>query len=144
MPTTDLAGEVERVFRHSRLAENVLLAATVARVAAEHAGDGRGEPLAAVTWTKPSPPGGALIAGRTYHGREGQIELLPAGAAAVLADSGYVVAFEALQLPAAQRPEVAAELAQLAGQLLEAARELDPAAQPQAPDPEPAEPREDV
>jgi len=143
MATTDLASEVERVFRRSRLAENVLLAAAVARVAAEHAGDGRGEPATAVTWSKPSPPGGALIAGRTYHGREGQVELLPAGAAQVLADSGYVVAFEALQLPAAQRPEVAAQLRATATELQQAADTLDPPAQPPAPTPEPAK-REDV
>jgi hypothetical protein len=124
--TTELTTKAEQATRLARLVETVLLDRVAEHATAEHKqADPKGPPLATVVWTKDAPPGGALIAGRPYEGREGELHLVTAGAAQVLVDAGYAQVRESLTVPAWQQPEVAEELRAVAGELQATADELD-------------------
>jgi hypothetical protein len=127
---TDLTIEAQQATRRARLAEQVLLDRVQARAVAEQKlAEPKGFPVAAVVFTKDTPPEGALIADRPYHARAGELRLVDAGHAQVLKDAGYVEVREPLTLPAWQHAEVAGELQDIAHELL-AAAELAPDTEP--------------
>ncbi len=122
-----LHAEAERAGRQFGLVQQVLLDRATARAAAGLDG------LAAVVWSR---DGTANVNGHLAEGQQGQLALVPAGVAQVLADAGAAVVREPLQLPPWQKPEAAGWLRAAAAELLEAADDLDrrpadPAAQPQ-------------
>lgn len=123
----DLTREAAAVAEQVRLVETVLLDRLQEQAIADQArADPKATPPAAVRWLEDGPPGGALIAGRPVSGRKGQFQLIDAGAAQVLQDSGHLEVRQSLQLPAGQRPQVAAELRATARELQRAADTLDP------------------
>jgi hypothetical protein len=121
----DLSRRAAEATRRARLVERLLLDRVQQDAAAKLREEDPKDPvLVAVTWTCDSP--GAFINNRTYSGREGDLHLLEESVADVLVQAGHAQLREPLQLPAAQRPEVAAELRSIAEVLQAAAGELDP------------------
>jgi hypothetical protein len=125
---TDVTTQAARAIRRARLVETILLDRVVEQAADEqkHA-DPKADPMVAAVWTL---DGGGTIGDRPWHGKAGQLQLVPGGVADVLKDAGIVEMRESLTLPPWQRPEVAGELRAVAAELQQAADQLDPPAKP--------------